>query len=155
VPLPGLISILVAAVAGAPATGSQPAPTAHAARSCHAVVDRGVIPAWARTGFSDPEPRMPHVLGRHGRIVAILFGDPLVAPPARDRSNKILWVSHKRQQDPTTLRIRASRPGHRTLTRSVPGGPGPSLIDLPAGCWHLHLRWADQRDRMDLRYARG
>ena len=141
VPLPGLIALLLSAVAGASAPQA----------SCHAPVDHGVIPAWARTGFSDPKPRMPHVLGRDGRIVAIVFGAPLVAPPARDRSNKILWVARVPLQGPTTLRIRATQ-GARTVTRSVPGGPGPSIIDLPAGCWHLQLRWANTSDTLDLRY---
>ena len=45
-----------------------------APESCRAVVDRGVLPRWARTGFSDPRPRMPHVVGREGQLAAILFG---------------------------------------------------------------------------------
>jgi hypothetical protein len=115
-------------------------------------VDKGVLPEWARTGFSDPEPKMPHVLGRDHRIVAVLFGDPLVAPPARDRANKILWVSRDPVQPLSDLRIRASD-GSRTVSRVVQGGPGPSLIDLPAGCWHLSLSWSGRSDSLDLRYA--
>jgi hypothetical protein len=121
-------------------------------RSACATVDRGVLPAWARTGFSDPEPKMPHVLGRDRRIVAVLFGDPLVAPPARDRANKILWVSRDPVEPLSDLRIRASD-GSRTVSRVVQGGPGPSLIDLPAGCWHLSLSWSGRSDSLDLRYA--
>ena len=111
-----------------------------------------MLPEWARTGFSDPEPKMPHVLGRDHRIVAVLFGDPLVAPPARDRANKILWVSRDPLQPLSDLRIRASD-GSRTVSRVVQGGPGPSLIDLPAGCWHLSLSWSGRSDSLDLRYA--
>src|SRR5262245_48815897 len=55
-----------------------------------------VVPEWAWTGFSDAEPKMPLVLGAHQRIVAIVFGSPLYAPPKEDRSNKILWVSRAR-----------------------------------------------------------
>jgi hypothetical protein len=114
-------------------------------------VDRGVLPEWARTGFSDPKPRMPHVTGHSGRIVAILFGDPLVAPPSPDRSNKILWVSRDPVQPLSDLRIRATD-GARTVSRVVQGGPRPSLVDLPAGCWHLSLRWSGRSDSLDLRY---
>ena len=55
--------------------------TQTAAQACHADVQRGVLPEWARAGFSDAEPQMPHVLGRSGEITAILFGDPLASPP--------------------------------------------------------------------------
>lgn len=42
----------------------------------------------------------------------------------------------------------------RTATVSVPGGPGPSTIDLPApGCWTLHLRWSGHTDELKLHYA--
>ena len=36
--------------------------------ACTGTVDRGVLPRWARTGFSDPRPRMPHVVGRDGEL---------------------------------------------------------------------------------------
>jgi hypothetical protein len=48
-----------------------------------------VLAPWARTGFSDPRPKIAHALGRSGRIAAILFGD-LVSPPHKDSGNKIL-----------------------------------------------------------------
>jgi hypothetical protein len=36
----------------------------------------------------------------------------------------------------------------------VPGGPGPSIINLPApGCWTLHLSWSGHRDELKLRYV--
>jgi hypothetical protein len=143
----GLIAILLAALATA-GVGAPSAPSA----PCVPALQRGVLPAWARTGFSDPRPRMPHVMGDHGRIVAIIFGDPLLAPTAPDRSNKILWVARRTPQRYTTLRIRATQ-GTRTVTRSVAGGPGPSIVDLPAGCWHLDLRWANASDTLDLEYA--
>jgi hypothetical protein len=117
--------------------------------SCH--VDRGVLPAWARTGFSEKEPKMPHVVGDNGRIAAIIFGDPLVAPPAKDRSNKILWVSREPQQPGSDLRIRAVD-GSRVVERVVKGGPGPSIVDLPAGCWQLTLTWSGRTDTLGLRY---
>jgi hypothetical protein len=39
------------------------------------------------------------------------------------------------------------------VRRIVPGGPGPSLVDLPSpGCWRLTLTWSGRRDSLDLRY---
>jgi hypothetical protein len=115
-----------------------------------------VLPTWARDGFSDPEPVVAHVMGDHGRIVAILFGRVLHAPPAKRVNNKILWASPTSGFSP--LQIDAVRAGDdRVVHREVTGGPGPSIIDLPeAGCWHLTLQWGDapgQRDTMALEYV--
>ena len=101
---------------------------------------------------------MPHELGRSGRIVAIVFGYPLLSPPSRQRSNKILWVA--RQANGTALWVRAQRMAGSSragapVSRVIAGGPGPSIVDLPApGCWRLTLRWAGQTDTLDLRYRR-
>jgi hypothetical protein len=115
-------------------------------------VDRGVLPKWARTGFSDPEPKAPHVVGDQKKIAAVLFGDPLVAPPAPDRSNKILWVARETPPPPAQLTIRAQQ-GDRTVTRKV--DVGPSLVDLPAGCWQLDLSWTGGgHDTLDLAYVK-
>jgi hypothetical protein len=98
---------------------------------------------------------MPHVMGEAGNIVAILWADPLHSPPLPDRSNKILWVSKIPPAAPDPLVITATLAGGtRTVTRSVPGGPGPSIIDLPAhGCWTLHLSWSGRTDELKLRYV--
>jgi hypothetical protein len=118
--------------------------------ACH--VDRGVLPTWARTGFSDPEPRMPHVVGDGRRIAAMLFGDPLSAPPAPNRGNKILWVARETPEPPAQLTIRATQ-GNRTVTRKV--DVGPSFVDLPPGCWRLSLSWTGgNEDTLDLEYAK-
>jgi hypothetical protein len=104
---------------------------------------------------------MPYVLGRAGRIAAILFADPLESPPPKDHNNKILWVSHAPSVAGSDLRISAQRmtrstPVGRPVGRSVPGSPGPSIIDLPAaGCWRLTLRWSGRVDTLDLRYVAG
>ena len=111
------------------------------------------LPTWARTGFSPPTQRMPYVLGDRGDIVAILWADhdPLSAPPRADRNNKILWASPYGG----TLRIEATRDGSSgTVVRTVDGGPGPSIIDLPEpGCWTFDLRWGGHHDRLRLGYA--
>jgi hypothetical protein len=127
--------------------------------ACHAHVERGVLPPWARTGFSDPRPRMSHILGREGEITAILFGDPLYSPPAKTRANKVLWVSRRPVRPLSDLRIRARRlVGRRAVgrpvSRTVTGGPGPSYLDLPApGCWRLALRWSGRTDSLDVRFT--
>lgn len=134
------------------------APAAAATAPCSPRVNQGVLPEWARTGFSDPRPRMPHALGRAHRIVAIIFGYPLLAPPGETRSNKILWVSHRAGRPLSDLRIRAQKMhGRRKLgrheVRVVRGGPGPSGINLPSpGCWRLSLTWSGRSDTLDLRY---
>jgi hypothetical protein len=148
-----LIAAGVVAVAPAAAGSSTGEP------ACHSVVHHGVLPAWARTGFSAPRPRLPHVVGRSGEIAALVFGYPLRSPPLEDRGNKILWVSRRTVRPLSDLRIRAQRmEGRRRVgrpvTRVVVGGPGPSGINLPApGCWRLTLRWSGRSDQLDLRYV--
>jgi hypothetical protein len=136
--------------------------TAQAASSsvapCRAVVSDSVVPVWARDGFSEKRPRMPQTLGRAGRIDALIFGNPLYSPSLVQRSNKILWVSRLRVSDTATLQITAQRmQGTRRIgapvTRSIVGGPGPSIIDMPAaGCWRLSLAWSGHHDSLDLSY---
>jgi hypothetical protein len=115
------------------------------------------LPVWARSGFSPADLAMPHVMGEAGNIVAILWAtrDALHAPPLHGRDNKILWVSRIPLASPDPLIIRATLAGStRTATVSVPGGPGPSIIDLPApGCWTFHLSWSGHTDELQLRYV--
>ena len=115
------------------------------------------LPVWARSGFSPPDQAMPHVMGEAGNIVAILWADrdALHSPPLQDRSNKILWVSRIPFVAPDPLVIMATRAGGtRVVTVSVPGGPGPSTIDMPAaGCWTFHLSWSGHTDELKLRYV--
>ena len=139
------------------ATFPHPAPVnAHPAATCVANVPSRLLPQWARGGFSEAEPRMPYVLGTRGDIAAILFGNPLAAPPRRDLSNKILWVSRVSAASGDPLIVDARLDGSQTtVRRTVPGGPGPSIIDLPqSGCWHLTLTWSQHTDTLDLRYSR-
>jgi hypothetical protein len=137
---------------------AQAAPAKPAA--CSSSVRKAMLPEWARGGFSGPEPVMPQALGRSGNIVAILWADrdPLASPPRADRNNKILWVA-RLPFGYSKLWIRAQRmEGTRNVGRPVSrvlqGGPGPSIVDLPApGCWRLALHWSGRSDSVDLRYA--
>ena len=100
---------------------------------------------------------MPHVMGEAGKIVAILWAtrDALRSPARQNINNKILWVSRVPLVAPNPLVIKATLAGRtRTANVSVPGGPGPSIINLPApGCWTLHLSWSGHSDELKLRYV--
>jgi hypothetical protein len=122
-----------------------------AAAAC--AVALGVLPSWATAGFTDPHPALPHVVGDHGRIAALVFGYPLQSQPRGNRANKILWVARRTPTALGPLRIRA-RLGSRVVTRTVADGPGPSIVDLPArGCWQVTLTWPGGSDTMRLRYG--
>jgi hypothetical protein len=98
---------------------------------------------------------MPHVLGAAGDIVAILWvsRDALRVPAPPGRANKILWVSRV-SSGPMTIHATLAG-GARTATVNLPGGPGPSYVDMPSpGCWTLRLSWAGHTDRLSLRYVR-
>jgi hypothetical protein len=100
---------------------------------------------------------MAHVTGEAGNIVAILWAtrDALHSPSLPDMGNKVLWVSRIPLAARNPLIIKATLAGStRTATMSVPGGPGPSLINLPApGCWTFHLSWSGHTDELKLRYV--
>ena len=134
--------------------GRRP-PVAAARRSA---VSAGVLPSWARAGFFGGPPRLPHVLGAHGRIVAILFGGGnCTAPPSPDLRNKILWVARAGGAAP--LRIDATHAGDgKRAQRRIAQEPGPSYVDLPSAgdldlSWGLAGRGEDLL-RPDLRAAR-
>ena len=157
-----IMAVLILAAACEPAepaaspetSAPAPATAADSLPNCAADPPMRVVPEWARTGFSEAEPKMRYVLGDRGDIVAILFGYPLHSPSLPDRSNKILWVSKVEQEPGEPLRIEARRDGTGDpVSREVSGGAGPSIIDLPeAGCWHLQLTWSGHTDTMRLTY---
>ena len=136
--------------------GSASAAAAAENQACTTDFTPRALPSWANAGFDPPTQPMPFVLSDGGDIVAILWSDhdPLSAPPRADRTNKILWVS---QTFGAPLHIKATLTGSgHTATRTVDGGPGPSIIDLPTpGCWSLDLTWGDHHDHLQLEYASG
>jgi hypothetical protein len=138
---------------GSPAVSptAAAAPTETGARGCAAPLRRP-LPTWARAGFSGDATAI-HVLGERGDIVAVLFGYPLRQPPEEGRNNKILWVSRvEHPGDALVVQAHLNGTGP-AVRREVPGGPGPSIIDLPsAGCWKLDLTWSGNRDAVWLTY---
>lgn len=138
------------------------APASHAApgqsRSCSPGVRTAVLPPWARSGFSEPQPRSAQALGQSGEILAIPFSDHLQSPPAKGVSNKILWVSRLPVGPGSNLRIAAQRMVGTAkigapVARIVLGGPGPSIINVPfPGCWRVSLHWSGHSYSVDLRY---
>ncbi|MGW7613789.1 hypothetical protein ACWGKW_42505 [Streptomyces sp. NPDC054766] len=132
----------------------------NAAGSCRPVVEQGALPEWARKGFLRGPQR--HMMGDKGEIAAVLFGYPYHVPAAKDRGNKILWVAKDaagaadlRPDD--RLTIKASLAGTNVVvTRSIAGGPGPSLVDMPKpGCWTFSLSWPGHSDSVDIEYLAG
>ena len=121
---------------------------------CAKTLSKGVLPVWARTGFSDPEPAVPHVLGARGDIAAILFGDMVAPPPGPgEAGNKILWVG--RVAGSGDLIVDGSLPGtDRRVHQVITGGPGPSGVDVPVpGCWRFDLRWGPYQDVLHVAYT--
>jgi hypothetical protein len=155
------VAVVAAAVTLGIAAASRVAvaATAPGSTACQARVPSRQLPIWARAGFRSPRPRMPYVLGKDGRIAAIQFANPLVSPPSARHNNKILWVARRPYAAGGDLHISAEKlvgntPVGPLVRRTVTGGPGPSIIDLPtAGCWQLKLRWSGRSDTLDLRYA--
>ena len=156
----GVLGVAIVVAAAACSTTPPPptsAPSAAAAAGgvpqlgCAADVAPAPLPGWARSGFSPPDQPVPFVLGERGTILGVLFGQPLSAPAAPDRGNKILWVTRD-PHPPGPLTITAALDG-AVATLEVPEGPGPSLVDLPTpGCWRLTLAWPDHTDRVAIAY---
>jgi len=100
---------------------------------------------------------MHYEVAKNGDIAALLFADPLLAPPPLTHRNKILWVSRLATNGSplfiSAQRVVGSNAVGQVVKRQVAGGPGPSIIDLPvAGCWQLNLRWSGHHDTVDLEY---
>lgn len=116
---------------------------------CHSEPTRGVLPEWARAGFTDPEPVMPFVRSASGDIAAILFTGALYSPPRKDVANKVLWTWRALPGDP---QVSARKDGTGpVVTAGLPSPTGPSYVDLPSpGCWRLTITWPGGRDTIDL-----
>jgi hypothetical protein len=128
--------------------------TSPIALPCHSDVDVGPVPEWASAGFS-PGATVPHVIGHSGRILAVLFSDPLIAnPDGQLPRNKVLLVSRAVPQGPEPVTIDARLSGTDvTVQRVRSDGPGPGVLDMPKpGCWNLTLHWGNQSDSLDLEY---
>jgi hypothetical protein len=148
--------------AKAPTPSASPSPKAAVATvepGCEPKVYQDALPAWASTGFQG-DTRIPHAFGRSNQIVAILFANPLLQPPAQDHNNKILWVASPASQiqaDGSNLVIEAYLDGRGDpVEQKILGGPGPSIVDMPqAGCWRFALSWGGRTDLIDLEYKKS
>ncbi|MCI0344019.1 MAG: hypothetical protein L0221_01065 [Chloroflexi bacterium] len=151
-----LAALALAVTACGTTTPSTPSASELAtASSCDGHTDRGVLPTWARGGFS--KPIMPHVVSVYGELAAIIWA-PLSSPPSTDHTNKILWVLRRGDTGALTIsaqRIEGTSPAGAPVERRLEQFPGPSTVDLPdPGCWRLTLTWADRTDSLDLEYIR-
>ena len=145
----------------ADATGKTHVATSNAGGSCRPAMTQGPLPSWARRGFT-PGASSRHIIGDNGEIAAVLFGYPYHAPAAKDRANKILWVAKDAEgaadmgpDDHLVIRARLSGT-NEVVSRSIAGGPGPSLVDMPKpGCWRFSLSWPGHSDNLDVEYLPG
>lgn len=151
----GFIAFLFAAVFSF-ATGGpirERATSAAAAQACPPITS-GILPGWARGGFSEKRPRVPFVSGRNGEIIGIIFKRPLVSPAPVGENEKILWVSHSVGASGAPLRITGRElASGRTMSADVT--VGPSSVDVPVpGCWRFDLRWpGHHHDTMVVPYS--
>ncbi|WNM29415.1 hypothetical protein RKE30_02900 [Streptomyces sp. Li-HN-5-11] len=166
-----VLTAVVLTVSGCSGSGGDPeqaeatAPThvaaSNAGGSCHPAVTPGLLPTWARRGFTG-EASIRHIIGDNGQIAAVLFGYPYHAPAAKDSANKILWVAKDAEgaarsgpDDHMVIKARLSGT-NEVVSRSIAGGPGPSLVDMPKpGCWKFSLSWPGHSDTLDIEYLAG
>lgn len=93
--------------------------------------------------------------GVHGDIVGVTFGQSLTSPPyPRGRQNKILWVARVSALGPLSV-VASLMKSDIAVVQRVQGGPGPSIIDMPAaGCWRFDLTWAGYSDQLYVPYVK-
>lgn len=120
--------------------------------NCHDVVTT-VLPKWGRAGFTRRGLRTAHVMGARGRILAVLFAQPLRSPPAQHEANKILWVAKGASGGTLVIHAQLAGSGRRAV-RVLPNTAGPSYVNMPApGCWHFTVSWSGTRDSLDIPYS--
>jgi hypothetical protein len=143
---------VVAVVGIGPHVGRTSGPASGPA-PCRSTVVTGVLPAWARGGFSDPRPVMPYVSSAGGGIVAIIW-EPLTGPPRDSSGDKVLWVWRTPVVDGVHAVARLDGTGP-AVTFVDPAVTGPSSVSLPSpGCWRVTVTWAGGSDTIDLQAAR-
>ncbi|MEE3921497.1 hypothetical protein V2I01_34350 [Micromonospora sp. BRA006-A] len=141
--------------AGAPAT-SGPAATGPAVpAACAERLETGRLPDWADAGFTG-DTRVRHVSAPGATSWRSCSRTRWCTRAATARTTRSSgWRPAGPEPAPRTpLVITATRDGTDTpVVREVAGGPGPSIVDLPAaGCWRLRLDWSGRTDTMDLVY---
>jgi hypothetical protein len=143
---------VVAVVGIGPHAGRTSGPAAGPA-PCRSTVVTGVLPVWARGGFSDPRPVMPYVGSAGGGIVAIIW-EPLTGPPRDASGDKMLWAWRTPVVDGVRAVARLDGTGP-AVTFVDPGVTGPSAVSLPSpGFWRVTITWSGGSDTIDLEAAR-
>ncbi|GAV42540.1 hypothetical protein [Streptomyces acidiscabies] len=156
------VAAVTLAATGCSGSGDSPnTAKSEAGGRCRPVVRNDALPSWARKDFPQGGAQR-HMVGEKGEIAAVLFGFPYHAPAAKGRENKILWVPKDSEGaadmgPDDKLTIKASLAGtNEVVTRSIAGGPGPSLVDMPKpGCWKFSLSWPGHSDSLDVEYLAG
>jgi hypothetical protein len=149
-PLAAVLAVLVVLISVWVSRPAATTPVASSPSGC-TPLQTGPLPEWARAGFSSPEGN-PYQLSTAGSMAAIVFANPLLAPPVPDRGNKILWVAQQTPSPTDTLVIDGTlEAGAATHSVNIGTAPGPSYVDMPVpGCWHLTLTWGSHSDTMNL-----
>jgi hypothetical protein len=141
-----------------PASTVAAAPAASQVSSgCGATsVGLGGLPAW--TASAGP-PALPSVMSHEGNLVGVVFGYPLMSPPAQTgKQNKILWIVREPRDGSDLMLTLRPKGGGDAVTTSEPAGssPGeiyPSIVDVPAaGCWDVVAEWNGHRATLELSY---
>jgi hypothetical protein len=117
----------------------------------------GGLPAW--TASAGP-PDLPSVMSHEGNLAGVVFGHPLMSPPAQSgRQNKILWIVREPRNGSDLVLTLTPAGGGREVTLTEPPGssPGeiyPSIVDVPApGCWEVVAEWDGHRATLELSYV--
>jgi hypothetical protein len=143
----------VVAVVGFRVDPAATPPAAPAPAACLSRVVTGVLPVWARGGFSDAQPVMPYVTSASGGVVAIIW-EPITGPPKDSSGDKVLW-SWRTPVTGVHAVARLDGTGPAVSTFVDPGVTGPSSLSLPSpGCWRITMTWSGGSDTIDLQAAR-
>jgi hypothetical protein len=154
--LPAGVLVAASAIVVAGVVASRPHDTfvrVASAPACDGTVTTGVLPVWARDGFSDPEPVARYVPSRSGNVVAILFGT--WSPSAGGGTEaKVLWAWKDAPvvAPGAPVRMSAQLDGTGpTVTDGLPQPYGPSSVRLPSsGCWRITISSPGRTDTLDL-----
>ena len=150
-----LASLAIANIVPSGRSSVPPATQAPAPAGCSTPSTATPIPSSARD--ANPPAGTPRLLSPDGKVLAVVFGNPLYSPESPSRANKILWIVRE-PRGGKPLVITATLPGSRAVHLSFPADSVPGQI-YPSdnnvrkpGCWHFTLSWNGHHSSMNLRY---